>query len=622
MKTSKILKTNENNSTRAGMSRVERRQWWLSFSGVLVTLLLTLGIVSFSVTVFILEPNSWNALNIHLAMQALVGMVLLFVVYVVYQQVQIYRFRMHLVAQDELFSLIGENAADMIAVVTADGRRLYNSPSYQKVLGYSSEELEKTSGYEQIHPDDRKAVVAAAEEARTTGSGRRVEYRIRHKSGDWRVVESTASAVRNATGAVEKLIIVNRDITERRQLEQQLLLSQRLEAVGRLSGGIAHDFNNLLGVIIGYSEALQQRVGSDDPFREAVDEIQKAGQRAAALTQQLLAFSRKQVLEPKIFDLNVVAIDVEKMLRRLIGEDIELRIFAAPGLGRVKADRGQIEQVILNLAVNARDAMPRGGKLTIETSNAELGEADVRRHRYVVAGHYVMLQVSDTGLGMDAEIQSHIFEPFFTTKEVGKGTGLGLATVYGVIKQSGGYIWLESELGKGTRFKIYLPRAEGTAPELERPKIPIEQAKRSRTILVVEDEASLRKLTCNTLSKMGHTILEAEDAAKAMKTAANFDGAIDLLLTDIVMPGMSGDELASKLSAIRSQMKVLYMSGYTDGAIATHGVLESGIVILRKPFTRDELTRNVEEILARTPVEQTPGHDAEYAGSEERRRRG
>lgn len=620
MKAPKIRRTKERHSMRAGISRVERRQWWLSFSGVMVTLLLTLGIVSFSVSVFILEPNSWNALNIHVAMQALVGMVLLFVVYVVYQQVQIYRFRMHLVAQDELFSLIGENAADMIAVVTADGRRLYNSPSYQKVLGYSPEELEKTSGYEQIHPDDRKAVAAAAEEARTTGSGRRVEYRIRHKNGDWRVVESTASAVRNALGAVEKLVIVNRDITERRQLEQQLVLSQRLEAVGRLSGGIAHDFNNLLGVIIGYSEALQQRIGSDDSFREAVDEIQKAGQRAAAMTQQLLAFSRKQVLEPKIFDLNVVVIDVEKMLRRLIGEDVELKIAAAPALGRVKADRGQIEQVIMNLAVNARDAMPLGGKLTIETSSAELGAADVLRHRYVIPGHYVMLQVSDTGIGMDAEVQSHIFEPFFTTKELGKGTGLGLATVYGIVKQSGGYVWLESEPGKGTKFKIYLPRTEGVETQIGPRETPVNVVQGSRTILVVEDEASLRKLTCNTLAKIGHRILEAEDAAKAMQAARNFDGAIDLLLTDIVMPGMSGDELAAKLSAVRPEMRVLYMSGYTDGAIATHGILESGIVILRKPFTRAELTRNVEEMLAGKLHENTLGQDAEYARTGENRR--
>ncbi len=584
-------------SLKAGLRRVERRQWWLSFSGVLVTLLLTLGIVSLSLTIYILQRPLWDALNIHLAMRGLVGMVFLFVVYVVYQQLQIHRFRLHLLAQEELFSLIGENAADMIAVVTVQGERLYNSPSYEKLLGYTPEDLEKTSAYEQIHPDDQPAVKLAADEAKKTGIGYRVEYRIRHKSGEWRVLESTASAVRNSHGDVEKLIIVNRDITERRHLEQQLLLSQRLEAVGKLSGGIAHDFNNILGVIIGYSEALQQMMAADDPMREAVDEIEKAGQRAAALTQQLLAFSRKQVLEPKILDLNSIVAEVEKMLRRLIGEDVELEIISAPILGRVKADRGQIEQVILNLAVNARDAMPRGGKLKIETMNADLDENDARSKRYIVPGHYVMLQVSDTGTGMSAEVQSHIFEPFYTTKEQGKGTGLGLATVYGVVKQSGGYIWLESEIGKGSKFQVYLPRAEGAEPEAVQSE-PLFTAHVSATILVVEDEPSLRKLACKTLNESGYKVLEAGDGSKALEVAAEFDGDIHLLLTDVVMRGMNGRELAENLSPKRPGMKVLYMSGYTDRAVATHGVLQSGIVILRKPFSRAQLLRHVGEMLA------------------------
>ena len=398
-----------------------------------MTLVLTLGIVSFSLAVYMLQRTEWDELNIHVAMRALVGMVLLFVVYVIYQQLQIYRFRMHLVAQDELFFLIGEHADDMIAVVTVDGQRLYNSPSYKKVLGYSAEELERTSAYEQIHPDDLAAVQAAAREARTTGVGRRLEYRIRHKNGDWRVLESTASAVRDKDDKVEKLVIVNRDITERRDLERQLVLSQRLEAVGKLSGGIAHDFNNLLGVIIGYSEALQENIPSGDPLRDAIDEIRKAGERAATLTQQLLAFSRKQVLEPKILDVNTIIADMQKMLQRLIGEDVALKFEPSAELGNIKADRGQLEQVILNLAVNARDAMPHGGELTVSTSNAELTEKDTLQHKYVIPGAYVMLKVSDTGIGMDAQTQSHIFEPFFTTKEKGKGTGLGLATVYGVV---------------------------------------------------------------------------------------------------------------------------------------------------------------------------------------------
>jgi PAS domain S-box-containing protein len=584
-------------SLKAGLRRVERRQWWLSFSGVLVTLLLTVGIVSLSLTIYILQRPLWDALNIHLAMRGLVGTVFLFVVYVVYQQLQIHRFRLHVLAQEELFGLIGENAADMIAVVTVQGERLYNSPSYEKLLGYTPEDLEKTSAYEQIHPDDQPAVKMAADEAKKTAIGRRVEYRIRHKNGEWRVLESTASAVRNAHGEVEKLVIVNRDITERRQLEQQLLLSQRLEAVGKLSGGIAHDFNNILGVIIGYSEALQETIGVDDPMREAVDEIEKAGQRAAALTQQLLAFSRKQVLEPKILDLNSIVTDVEKMLRRLIGADVELEIISDPTLGKVKADRGQIEQVILNLAVNARDAMEQGGTLRIETRDADLDANDTKRLRYVVPGHYVMLQVSDTGMGMSAEVQSHIFEPFYTTKEQGKGTGLGLATVYGVIKQSGGYIWLESEIGKGSTFQVYLPRAEGAATEV----IPTDSSFKKHgpgTILVAEDEPPLLKLTCTTLRESGYKVLEAEDGARAIETAAQYAGDIQLLLTDVVMRGMNGRELADKMLSARPKIKVLYMSGYTDGAVATHGVLESGIVILRKPFTRKQLQQIVGEMLA------------------------
>jgi len=606
----------QNSATiRAELRRAERRQWWLSFSGVAVTLLLTLGIVSFSLVVYLLQRDFWDELNIHVAIHALVGMVLLFSLYVIYQQWQIHRFRMRLAAQEELFRLIGENAIDMIAVVTVDGERLYNSPSYQRWLGYTAEELEKTSAYEQIHPDDVAAVSAAAQEARSTGVGRRLEYRVRHKNGGWRVLESTASAVRNAEGAVEKLVIVNRDITERRELEQQLVLSQRLEAVGKLSGGIAHDFNNLLGVIIGYSEALQESIAADNPLREAIDEIQKAGKRAATLTQQLLAFSRKQVLEPKILDLNAIVVDMEKMLRRLIGEDVELKFKMPPDLGKVKADRGQLEQVILNLAVNARDAMPRGGQLRIETENAELGEEDVIRHRYVNAGPYVMLKVTDTGTGMDLETQSHIFEPFFTTKEKGKGTGLGLATVYGVVKQSDGYIWLESELGKGTTFRIYLPRVEGAA---EKPKeaAPVKKGDGPRTILLVEDEPSLRKLTRKTLTDMGYVVLEADNAAHAIEVAHGTESPIDLLLTDVIMPGMSGGDLAKQLSPESPHMRVLFMSGYTDGAIEVRGSLPPGLVVLRKPFTRDTLLRTVAAALEHGVQENHAESGVVHAGNQ------
>jgi two-component system, cell cycle sensor histidine kinase and response regulator CckA len=579
------------------LRRMERRQWWLSSSGIAVTLLLTLGIVSFAAPMLLPAVDSFYSIGTKLEVRALVALVLLFDVYVVFQQLQIHRFRTRLTEREELFRLISENAVDMIALVDANGRRLYSSPSYQKLLGYSAEELAETPAHEQIHPDDREAVLDAVNDARHSGVGRRLEYRVRHKSGRWLAVESTVSVARNHEKDT-RLVIVNRDITDRKQLEEQLYLSQKLEAIGRLSGGVAHDFNNLLGVIIGYSEALQRQMSPSDPNREAVDEIQNAGKRAAVLTQQLLAFSRKQVLEPKILDLNVVVSDIEKMLRRLIGEDIELKILLCESLGTVKADRGQIDQVIMNLAVNARDAMPKGGKLILETANAELDENDVNRYRYVVPGPYVLLKVTDTGCGMDAELQSHIFEPFFTTKESGKGTGLGLATVYGVIKQSGGYIWLDSEVGKGTTFKIYLPRVnepreivaqEGRTPSTHR---------KNRTILLVEDEQSLRKLTRTALVEMGHEVLEAADAFQALEVAKPRDLVIDLLLTDVVMPGMSGRILADKLCAARPDIRVLYMSGYTDGAVANHGVLESGISILRKPFTREELTERVDDVLS------------------------
>jgi two-component system, cell cycle sensor histidine kinase and response regulator CckA len=577
--------------------RSERRQWWLSSSAIAVSLILTSGIVCLLLPSMMPQLGPSYAFDTDIDVHALVAIILLFDVYVVFQQVQLSRFRKQLAEREELFRLISENAADMIAVVDTSGQRLYNSPSYQKLLGYSQEELGKTSAFDQIHADDRTAVVDAANDARRTGMGRTVEYRIRHKDGRWLTLESTASVVRNRDGEVEKLVIVNRDITERKQLEEQLYRSQKLEAIGRLSGGVAHDFNNILGLIIGYSEALQERIPPDDPYREAVDEIQNAGKRAAALTQQLLAFSRKQVLEPRILSLNTIILDIEKMLRRLVGEDIEMQLVLSPNTCSVKADRSQIEQVILNLVVNARDAMADGGKLTIETENWDLDRSAVIRHPYVIPGPYAMVKVTDTGCGMDAELQSHIFEPFFTTKEKGKGTGLGLATAYGVVKQSGGYIWVDSEAGKGTTFRIYLPEVNAVAEAVPEVKAAAKVSPERRTILVVEDERSLRKLTRKTLSDAGHKVFEAGDASEALEISRKTEGAIDLLLTDVIMPGMSGKKLADVLLAERPGIGLLYMSGYTDGEIATHGILEQGTAILRKPFTRDELMRQVENAL-------------------------
>ena len=408
----------------------------------------------------------------------------------------------------------------------------------------------------------------------------------------------TASTVLDAQGRVDKLVIVNRDITARKKLEEQLRQVQKMEAIGRLSGGIAHDFNNLLGVIIGYSEILQERLPSKDLLRESADEIVAAGKRAASLTRQLLAFSRQQVLEPKVLDLNEVVSDMEKMLRRLIGEDIELITNRDPMLGRVRTDQGQIEQVIMNLVVNARDAMPQGGKLVIATANTEMDETFVKRYPYPVqTGQYIVLTVSDNGVGMDAATKARVFEPFFTTKEKGKGTGLGLSTVYGVVKQSGGYIDFDSEPGEGTTFRIYFRRvnepveSEGLATEAQQP------AREAGVVLLVEDEASLLRLTRNLLEMSGYTVLEAKDGNEALRISQEHAGAIDLLLTDIVMPGISGRALAHQLSQQRPDMKILFMSGYTGQGIGEKEYLERGDLFLQKPVTRDTLTRKVSEAM-------------------------
>jgi len=593
MRLSSTFPTAPSDSNPENWRRTEGRQWWLASTGILVTLLLTFGIVSFVLPALIpgMGPYSVDA---GVAVRALVGLVLLFDVYVIFQQVQLFRARKQIAEREELFRLITENAADMIAVVDGSGNRLYNSPSYQRLLGYSPEELRQSKGIEQVHPDDRQKVMEAAIEAQRSGFGRSLEYRIRHKDGHWVPLESTASVVKGSNGGVEKLVIVNRDVTERKDLEKKLLLSEKLEAIGKLSGGVAHDFNNLLGVILGYSSELQKRIPPDDPYREAVDEIQNAGKRAASLTQQLLAFSRKQVFEPQILDLKTIVAEAAKMLERLIGEDIALDIVPVQQIGMVKADRGQIERVILNLAVNARDAMPQGGTIKIEIEDVELDETNSALGCTIAPGSYVMLKVTDTGCGMDAELQSHIFEPFFTTK--GQGTGLGLATVYGVVKQSGGEIAVESSPGKGATFRIYLPRVSEIAEKLHVVESSGKTILEHRTVLLVEDERTLRKLTRKMLTEVGLTVLEAENGLQAIEIAERTESPIDLLLTDIVMPGMSGWALAETLSSLRPEMRVLYMSGYPDGVIARHGIARPGITILQKPFTSDELTRRVEEV--------------------------
>jgi PAS domain S-box-containing protein len=482
-------------------------------------------------------------------------------------------------------------------VVDAKGRRIYNSPSYEKILGYTPEELGGTTAVDQIHPEDREKVLKAASEARRSGTGASLEYRMRHKDGSWRMLESRASTILKG-GQVEKLVIVNRDVTERKHLEEQFRQSQKMDAVGRLSGGVAHDFNNLLGVIIGYGEIVQEGTAADSPLRTCVDEMLKAGHRAAALTRQLLAFSRQQVMDPRVLDLNAVVKDMEKMLRRLISEDVQLKTVLDPALVLIKADQGQIEQVIMNLAVNARDAMPNGGELTLTTCNFHMDEDFVRRYPYPVSvGDYVLLTVTDNGMGMDASTRARVFEPFFTTKEKGKGTGLGLSMVYGVVKQSGGYIDVISEPGAGATFKIYLPKVEvGLDPQKQQAELP-PSLQGTETVLLVEDEIALRKLGRHLLELCGYEVLEAESGAEALKISQDHKKMIHLLLTDVVMPGMSGRLLADQLVQHRPETRVVYMSGYTGQTVGEHGVLAEGSFFLPKPFTREALARKVREAL-------------------------
>jgi PAS domain S-box-containing protein len=393
------------------------------------------------------------------------------------------------------------------------------------------------------------------------------------------------------------------DLTETRTLELQLRQAQKMEAIGRLAGGVAHDFNNLLMVISGYSEFLLERLGPDPRLRGPAQEISNAAQRATSLTRQLLAFSRKQMLAPKVLDLNEVVAENLKMLTRMIGEDIDLVMVPDPVLGAVRADPGQIDQVIMNLAVNARDAMPQGGKLTIVTANVSLDENFARTHTPVIPGEYVMIAISDTGIGMDPETQSHIFEPFFTTKGA-KGTGLGLSTVYGIVKQSGGFIFVDSEPHRGTAFRAYFPRIDGredAAAAQETPGLPRAEHGQE-TILLVEDEVNLRRLARQYLERQGYKILEAEDGAAALQIVDGYEGAIDLLLTDVIMPGMNGRELAAQVVKLLPNIRVLYMSGYAENAVGHDGTIDAGINLLQKPFSLPALKDRVRELLDSEPV--------------------
>jgi len=469
-------------------------------------------------------------------------------------------------------------------------------------LGLEPNEIVGMSLSEYFETTDQTFPPIAAH--RRAAAGEPATFHVEWKDGSY---ACHVEPLRDAVGDVHGAICMALDITDRKQLEEQFRQAQKMEAVGRLAGGIAHDFNNLLMVIQGYADLLTDRIPSSDPLRRNAEQIQTAAQRATSLTQQLLAFSRKQMLAPKILGVHSVVSDMEKILRRLIGEDIELRVSAAPDLWLVRADRSQIEQVIMNLAVNARDAMPSGGRLTIETANVELDGSFAHSPTVLAPGKYVMLAVTDNGSGMDSKTQAHIFEPFFTTKEKGKGTGLGLATVYGIVKQSGGYIWVYSEPGRGTTFKIYLPRVQGsgTVTGRDRPGAIQESLRGSEVVLLVEDEAGVRELAREYLQLSGYTVLEARDGYVALELANLHAGPIHLLMTDVVMPGISGRELAQRVVKIRPDIKILYMSGYTDQAIVHQGILEGDAILLQKPFSMVTLASKLREILAGEPVPQS-----------------
>jgi hypothetical protein len=427
-----------------------------------------------------------------------------------------------------------------------------------------------------------------------------VEATWKRQDGRLLQVQLSVRAVRNAGGQVEYYETFVRDVTEQRRLQQQLTQSQKMEAIGRLAGGIAHDFNNLLTVITSYSDLLLQDLPLNDPKRDDVDQVRKAADGAAALTRQLLAFSRQQVIEPKVIDLNAVVDNLKKILQRVIGEDVELAIVEAPDLRAVKADVSQIEQILMNLAVNARDAMPTGGKVTIETANVEHDPELGRDRPADRSKRFVMLAVTDTGTGMDEATKAKIFEPFFTTKQPGKGTGLGLATVYAIVKQSDGFIWVYSELGHGTSFKIYLPQVDAVA-DAAAAAAQGEMPRGTETVLLVEDAAAVRAVAKETLERQGYKVLEASNGEDALRLAERHQGLIHLLLTDVVMPRLSGRELADKLAVARPDMHVLLMSGYTDDSVVRHGILEGGVAYLQKPFAPEGLARKVRDVLDAQP---------------------
>ena len=502
--------------------------------------------------------------------------------------------------QDMVLALL-ESAAQAIVAIDRDGRIALANRKAEEMFGYAREEL-LGSPVEMLLPESRRSVHGRKREEyfsqpRVRPMGIGMDLAGRRKDASEFPVEVSLSHIDTPEGLFAIAFVS--DISQRKQLEEQLVHAQKMEAVGRLAGGVAHDFNNMLTVISGYNRMILDELSQLDPLRGNAEEVLKAADRAAALTNQLLAFSRRQVIRLSVLSVNALIVNTEKMLRHVIGEDIQLTLNPAPDAGNIRADPGHIEQAVVNLAVNARDAMPAGGRLAIETANVRLDETYARTHSGVQPGEFVMIAVSDTGHGMDTETRRHIFEPFFTTKAVGKGTGLGLATVYGMVKQCGGDIWVYSEPGKGTTFKLYFPRVADPADSSVAGEADPSKAIGGETILVVEDEQAVRELTVRMLQRIGYKVLTAAAGAEAVEVGKAYSGYLALLLTDVVMPGMSGVQLADALTAARPGMKVLYLSGYTENTVAHHGVLDPGVGFLPKPFSREALAKKIREILAR-----------------------
>jgi len=504
-------------------------------------------------------------------------------------------------ASEERFRVLVENSSDALLIIDAKGCVTYVTPSSTRHLGWRADQMVGHSMFEFLHPEDRETGARLADALQSLGKPVTAQVRFLHADRSWRNMEGVA-VNRLHDPSVRGIVCNLRDITDRRKLEEQLRQAQKMEAVGQLAGGVAHDFNNLLTAILGYCNLMLDELPREDPLRPDLEEIQAAGERAAALTRQLLAFSRRQMLHPEIVDVNAIVQQLEKLLRRLISEDVELVTALASDLMTVRADPASLEQILVNLAVNARDAMPVGGRLTIETANVELDDTFVVTHVTMKPGRYVMLAVSDTGAGMDEATRARVFEPFFTTKEQGKGSGLGLATVYGMVKQSGGYIWVYSEPGHGTVFKVYLPpAAQRAASDEERGGRREDGVRGWETVLLVEDEDAVRALAREVLRRHGYVVLEARHGLDAVRVAERHTDDIHLMITDLVMPHMSGRDLADRLSSVRPAMKVLFMSGYTDHAVM-HRDLTPGSLFIQKPFTPEVLVRKVRAILDAQPV--------------------